>query len=159
MLGTWLRGVNLARSGLGCCDAALREAVPDDFERLLGFFALGLGLLAAHGGEAVEQQLRQIGQSYGIAALDALAYKLLGEIAEKLIDAGGGAEILDGGKQLGSQNVVGRRGSGKALRVVGAEFAVGRGEHAAAVAPGIEVLAEGGLGGFGVAWGGLRGRS
>src|ERR1700680_261228 len=101
MLGAWWRDVNLARCGLGRCDAALREAVPDDFEWLLGFFALGLGVLAAHGGEAVEQQLRQIGQSYGIAALDALAHKLLGEVAEELVDAGGGAEILDGGKQLG----------------------------------------------------------
>jgi hypothetical protein len=44
--------------------------------------------------------------------------------------------------------------------VVGAEVAIGRGEHAAAVASGVEVLAEGGLvGGCGVGWGGVRGRS
>lgn len=140
------RCINLASSGLGRFDAALRKAVPDNFEGLPGFFALGLRLLAVHGGEAVEQQLRQIGQSHGVAALDALANQLLSEVAEELVNAGGGAEILDGGKKLGGYGVARGRGSGKTLGVVGAEFAIGRCEHAAAVAAGVQVVAEGGLG-------------
>ncbi|MFY9527514.1 MAG: hypothetical protein WBC04_06335 [Candidatus Acidiferrales bacterium] len=90
-------------------------------------------LLSIHGGETIEKQLADVGESHRVAAADAIAGKLLEEIAEEEVDGGGGGEVVDPGEQLGGDGFVAGLG-GRAASVMDAESGVAGGEQAAAVA-------------------------
>jgi len=87
---------------------------------LVDFLVGGLGVfavvLAVEGGEAVEEQLADVGLGDGVAAVDAFVSDLLEEIAEITIDGGGGGEILDAGEKFGGEGFVGLGRLGEALR-------------------------------------------
>src|SRR5438132_6108563 len=77
------------------------EAIEHRFVRALRFVACSL---PGHGGLAGEDELRDVGQSDGVTAGDALASELPDEIAEEEIDLIGGGETVDVGEKLGGED-------------------------------------------------------
>ena len=106
------------------------------------FFGL---TLAIEGGDAVEEELRDVGEGYGVAASDAFMSELLDEIAKEGVDATGGSEISDVVEELASGGFVLAAPRFHLLaNVMGAEGGVGiGGEHLAAPAFAVDVLAGG----------------
>jgi hypothetical protein len=60
--------------------------------------------LSGHGGLAGENELRDVGKSDGVAAGDALASELSGEIAEEEVHFIGGGETVDVVEKFGSED-------------------------------------------------------
>jgi hypothetical protein len=101
--------------------------------------------LAIEGGDAVEEELGDVGEGHGVAAADAFKSELLDEIAEEGVDATGGREISDVVKELVSGGfVLEAPGFHLLANVMGAEGGAGiGGEHLAAPAFAVDVLAGG----------------
>ena len=57
-------------------------------------------VLSVQGGQAIQEQLGDVGEGDGVAALDAFGGKLLKEIPQEEIDGISGGEVLDGAEQL-----------------------------------------------------------
>ncbi len=78
---------------------------------------------SSHGGLAGENELRDIGESDGVTAGDALASELPDEIAEEEIDLIGGGETVDVVEKLGGEDfrIDGGNGGAETVGVVGAE--------------------------------------
>jgi hypothetical protein len=123
-------------------------------EALEHSFAFGVRFfcsLPGHGSLTGENQLREVGESDGIATRDALASELPDEIAEEEIHFIGGGEAVDVREEFGGENLgvhLGRS-RGKTAGVVGAEGWAGGtirwamiaiDQHVAAVAAGVPVL-------------------
>jgi hypothetical protein len=116
-------------------------------------FAFGLRFfcsLPGHGSLAGEDQLREVGESDGIATRDALASELPDEIAEEEIHFIGGGEAVDVSEKLGGEHfrIHGGNSRFEAIGVIAAErsrSSVGGmvlvDQHMAAVAAGVLVLA------------------
>jgi hypothetical protein len=104
--------------------AASSAKASDDASELLFIhgFLLG-GSLPGHGGLAGEDQLRDVGESDGVAAGDALASELPDEIAKEEIHFVGGGETVDVVKKLGGEDfgIDNWDGSAETVGVVGAE--------------------------------------
>ena len=85
-------------------------------------FLLG-GSFSGHGGLAGENELRDIGESDGVTAGDALASELADEIAEEEIDLIGGGETVDIVEKLGGEyfRIDGGNAGAETVGVVGAE--------------------------------------
>src|SRR5713101_6203720 len=108
--------------------------------------------LSGHGGLTGENQLRDVGESDGVTAGDALASELPDEIAEEEIHFVSGGEAVDVGKKLGGEEFGIDNGNGgpETVSVVSAERG-GRGavrgamvlvdQHVAALAAGVLELA------------------
>jgi hypothetical protein len=105
-----------------------------------------------HGGLAGKDELRDVGESDGVTAGDALAGELPDEIAEEEIHFIGGGETVDVGKKLGGKDLGIDDGNGGAetVRVVGAKRWAVRAvcwakvivdQHVAALAAGVLELA------------------
>ena len=77
------------------------EAIEHRFVRALRFVACSL---FGHGGLAGEDELRDVGQSDGVTAGDALASELPDKIAEEEIDLIGGGETVDVSEKLGGED-------------------------------------------------------
>jgi hypothetical protein len=101
--------------------------------------------LAIEGGDAVEEELRDVGEGYGVSASDAFMSELLDEIAEEGVDATGGREISDVVEELVSGGFILEAPRFDLLaNVMGAEGGVGiGGEHLAASTFAVDVLAGG----------------
>jgi hypothetical protein len=101
--------------------------------------------LAIEGGDAVEEELGDVGEGDGVAASDAFMSELLDEIAEEGVDATGGSEISDVVEKLvGGGFVLAAPGFHLLANVMGAEGGVGIGrEHLASPAFAVDVLAGG----------------
>lgn len=122
------------QSFLGIGDGVEQEL--DAFRTVGGF------QFAAHVRKGVEKKLANIGLSESVAAVNLLASHQLEEIAEKEIDAGGRGEILEGTEEFGDSFVVLGALGLQAAEVVRAETFLGiGGEHAAAMAASVDVLA------------------
>jgi hypothetical protein len=96
----------------------------DDASELLFFHGFLVGCsFSGHGGLAGENELRDVGESDGVAAGDALAGELPDEIAEEEIDFVGGGEAVDVIEKLGGENfwIDSGNGGSETVRVVGAE--------------------------------------
>jgi hypothetical protein len=96
------------------------EALEQRFAPSVRFFCS----LSGHGSLAGKNQLREVGESDGIAARDALASELPDEIAEEEIHFIGGGEAVDVREEFGGENLgstagaaVVRRPAWKAQRV------------------------------------------
>ena len=89
--------------------------------------------------------MRDIGEGYGVAAGDAFVSKLLDEIAEEDVDGIGGREVFDVPEELvGGGFVLELPRLSLFTNMMGAECGIGiAGEHAAAVASAVDVLARG----------------
>ena len=107
-----------------------------------------------HGGKGIEEELRDVGESNGVAACDALAAELFDEMAEEAIHGVRAGEVLNSSKKVSGNGF--RIGSGNtyvaAIRVIGAKRRVsisirGSGvrveEHVATAAFGTDMLAVG----------------
>lgn len=115
--------------------------IGDGVEEQLDAFRAGLGFqFPAHVGKGVEKELANIGLSEGVAPVDPLPGHQFEEIAEKEIDIGGRAEILEGTQELGHSFVVPSALGQEAAEMVRAQtlLRVGR-EHPATMASGIDV--------------------
>lgn len=99
--------------------------------------------LTIEGGDAVEEELGDVGEGYGVAAGDAFMSELLDEIAEESVDATDGSKISDVVEEsVGGGFVLAAPGFHLLANVMGAEDRVGiGGEHLAASAFAIDVLA------------------
>ncbi len=99
--------------------------------------------VAVEGGHAAEEELADVGDGHGVAALDAFAGELADEVAEKRVDGVGSGEVFQVAEEFGGGGVV------KALLtqlllagVVGAEFQIGNGgEEAAVLVAAVDVAA------------------
>jgi hypothetical protein len=145
------------RFGLGGNGSSVRAALAHVLVEDATPFGVALGVeLAIEGGEAVKQELRNVGEGDGIATRNAFAGELFDEIAEEGVDGIGGGEVGEVAEEF--------RGVGVVLAallfeaeasVVRAKSRVGvGGEHAATVAFGIEVLTGRESDGFGDGRGG-----
>ena len=115
--------------------------------RLRGLrFGVTLGLLfLVDGGDGVEEELGEVTEGESVAAADALASELFGDVGEEGVDAFGGVEIAGSGEKLGGERfgigLIGERGKGLGLaKVIGTERFVVDAEHAAMLAARTEVL-------------------
>jgi len=118
-----------------------------------GFFAQGCaGLLRLGGadgvvffldaGDGVEEELGEVADGEGVAAVDALASKHFGDVGEERVDAVGGVEIAGGLEEFGGEDFRIGLGGDVLLEVMGAERVVsGSDEHAATTAGGVDVRA------------------
>jgi hypothetical protein len=133
------------REGVFAAHGGAELGYPGLVDFLVGGFGVFAGVLAVEGGEAVEEQLADVGLGDGVAAMDAFVSDLLEEIAEIAVDGSGGGEILDAVEKFGGEGFVRLRRLGKALaQVVGAERVVIWGdEQTAAMAAGVDVTAVG----------------
>ena len=122
------------------------EAIEHRFVRALRFVACSL---FGHGGLAGEDELRDVGQSDGVTAGDALASELPDEIAEEEVDLIGGGETVDVGEKLGGKDF-GVDTRFETIGVIGAErgavYAVGKAvscidQHVTTLAAGVLILA------------------
>ena len=133
-------------------------------QQSLGFgegFLPGLfSFVGAHGlrflvdtGNGVEKQLRQVADGESIAAVDALASELFGDVGEERVDAFGGVEIAGAGEEIGGENFgIRLQGGLRLAKVVRTEGFVGDAKHVAMVAARGEVLALVGDDEFGGDW-------
>jgi hypothetical protein len=96
-------------------------------------------------GDAVEEELGDVGEGNGVAASDAFMSELLDEIAEEGVDATGGSKISDVVEEfVGGGFVLEAPGFHLLANVMGAEGGVGiSGEHLASSAFAVDVLAGG----------------
>lgn len=111
-------------------------------------------------GLAIQDELRDIGQDDGVAAGNAPEGDHLGEVAEEAIDGGCIAEVVDGREKFGGNGLSGAVAPEEFLSVMGAKVCRQLGqvtisaikarteslfgwsnEHAAAVAPCVDMLA------------------
>src|SRR5713101_7863632 len=104
--------------------------------------ALRGGDFILHGGKGVEKQLTDVDEKGGVAGRDAVASHHGKEPAERLVDGGGGGEILDQAEEFGGDSA----GVGLRLKLLpqmlGTERWVVTGpKHAAAAAIGVSVVA------------------
>jgi hypothetical protein len=108
--------------------------------------------LSGHGGLAGEDELRDVGESDGVPAGDALPGELPDEIAKEEIHFVGGGETVDVGKELSSEDFRIDNGNGgpETVGVVSAESRVLRAvrgamgridQHVAALVAGVLELA------------------
>jgi len=123
------------------------EALKHRFAPGLRFFCS----LSGHGGLTGEKQLREVGESDGIATRDALTSELPDEIAEEEIHFIGGGEAVDVREKLGGENLgvhLGRSRARTACMISAESWAggtirwamIGIDQHVAAVAAGVSVL-------------------
>jgi hypothetical protein len=137
------------REGLGAEELAggvglgLGEALVANF---LSFAGVDRVLLRLDGGEGAEEELGEIADGEGVAAVDAAVGELLGDVGEESVDAIGGIEIAGSGEEFGGEDfgigLVVELGKGLRLaKVIGAERFVVDAEHAAVLAAGRDVLA------------------
>jgi hypothetical protein len=141
--GEWAREA-WAGSGLGGRDGegAAKGLFP-------GGEALGDGDLVLDGGEAVEEELADVGEDGGVAARDAILREESEESAEDVVDVAGGLEFAGEGGEFGG-DAVGFEELALFAGVDEAEVRVGgRVGQAAFAAVGEGVLAESGFRGFG----------
>jgi hypothetical protein len=101
--------------------------------------------LAIERGDAVEEELGDVGEGNGVAASDAFVSELLDEIAEEGVDATGGREISDVVEEfVGGGFVLAAPRFHLLANVMGAEGGVGiSGEHLAASTFAVDVLTGG----------------
>jgi hypothetical protein len=141
------RGFRRWRSGAGA-----EEAFEEIATKVLRFF-LGCDF-PGHGGVGSEKQLRDIGESDGVAAGDAFASKLSDEIAEEEIHLVGGSEAVNVAKKLRGEDLGVDDGNSRfeAVCMVGAERRAAGAmlgakilgdQHVAALAAGVLELALG----------------
>jgi hypothetical protein len=101
--------------------------------------------LAIERGDAVEEELGDVGEGNGVAASNAFMRELLDEIAEEGVDATGGREISDVVEEfVGGGFVLESPRFHLLANVMGAEDGVGiSGEHLASSALAVDVLTGG----------------
>jgi hypothetical protein len=89
----------------------------------------------------VKQELREVADGESVAAVDAAAGELLGDVGEKRVDAVGGVEIAGSIEEFGGDDFGIGLGGLRLAKVIGTErFAVDA-KHVAMVAAGRDVLA------------------
>ena len=104
-------------------------------------------------GTGVEENLREIAEGESVAAIDALASELFGDVSEERVDAFGGVEIAGAGEKFGTESFgIRLQGGLRLAKVVRTEGFVGDAQHVAMVAAGREVLALVGDDEFGGDW-------
>jgi hypothetical protein len=139
----------IGRCGVVLVIALVKQA--EEETARLGIVFLFFGpLLATEGGEAVEEELGDVGEGHGVAAGDAFVGELLDEIAEEGVDGTRGCEISDVIEEFVSGGFVLEAACFDLLAdVMGTEGGVGvGGEHLAAMAFAVDVLAGGESRGF-----------
>ena len=118
------------------------------------------GALAMDSGEAIEEELRDIGKGQGVAAGDALVGELYNEIAEEEVNGVGIREVPDVVEEfVGGSFMLEATRLHLLANVVGAEGGVGiRAKHTAAMTFAVDVLARRQSQGLGLGLGDDRGR-
>jgi len=90
--------------GLGSMEAG-RLGIRDGFpEGLPGLGSVNSLVLLLNAGNGVEEELREVTDGEGIAAVDALVSELLDGVGEESVDTVGGVEIACGFEELGSES-------------------------------------------------------
>jgi hypothetical protein len=125
-------------------------------------FAEGLlGLTGAHGlvfllnaGDGVEEELREVADGEGVAAVNALASELLDDVGEERVDAVGGVEIAGSLEKLSGERFGIGLGGLRLTEVIRAKRFVVDAKHAAMLAARTNVLALIGSDEFGGDFGG-----
>ena len=74
--------------------------IDDDLWGLGGFGGLSVAGLAVHHGDAVEQELGDVGHGDGVSAGNAVVGDLLEEIAKEAVDSGRGLQVGDALEEL-----------------------------------------------------------
>jgi hypothetical protein len=111
-----------------------------DFRVVAGVLAI---FVAVEGGHAAEEELADVGDGHGVAALDAFAGELADEVAEKRVDGVGCGEIGHVAEEFGGGGVVATLFTLLFLAsVMGAQFQIGNGgEEAAVLVAAVDVAA------------------
>ena len=139
------------RGGLRGGRAEASERFGDGFPESLPGLAGANGLvLLLNAGNGIEEELREVADGEGVAAVNALASELLDGVGEEGVDAVGGVEVAGGVEQLGGDGFgIGLRGE-VLLKVMGTK-GVMRGSYgqAAAATGSVEVSALVGASRFG----------
>ena len=92
-------------TGIGQACGLGWRGVEDEAGRDVVLFGFG-GELAVQGSEAVEEELGDVGEGYGVAAGDAFAGELFDEVAEEEVDGVGGGEVGEVAEEFGGVGVV-----------------------------------------------------
>ena len=101
------------------------------------------GFVAVHAGDAAEEELADVGDGHGVAAVDAFAGELADEVAEEEVDGLGGGEVFQVAEEFGGGFIEVALFAVLGLAcVVGAQFQIGNcGEETAVTAEPVDVAA------------------